>query len=121
MSDDVLSNYGGNLAAAVLAANTKYLGLHLSPPTLTGLLASEVAGGAYVRQPLSMSVPASKTIVSTNAQIFPGMPACTILWLAGWDAIAAGHMIWAKKLIPGIAVLESGQLLTKAGDIAVSL
>jgi hypothetical protein len=118
----VLSNYAGNAALAHLLGPGKYLACHVADPTVTGLLASEVAGGGYVRQPITMASPSGKTAVSTNAQIFPGMPACVVIGLAVWDAIAAGHMIFFKALVvPGITVTESGQLLAAAGDVAVSL
>ena len=88
---------------------------------MTGLLASEVAGGGYARQPIKFAIPSGKTAVSTLATIHTGMPACTVAWLAVWDGLAAGHMIFAYPLAPPIAVPASGQFLAKAGDIAVSL
>lgn len=118
----VFSNYAGNAALALLLnAKGLYLALHTSDPTVTGLLATEVAGGGYLRQPITFSVPGSKTCVSTDAQTFPGMPAVTVTHLAVWTNISTGSMICSKELSPAIVVPESGHFLTAAGDIAVSL
>lgn len=118
----VLSNYAGNTALATLL-NKKglYLACHTSDPTVLGLLASEVAGGGYVRQPITMSVPGTKTCASTNAQVFPGMPACVVTYLAVWTSISAGNMIYSILLGTPLTVLASGQVLAAAGDVAVTL
>ena len=118
---DVLSNYAGNAALNLLLHGTTYLAIHLSDPGPTGLLASELAGAGYIRQVMTYSSPSNKTAVSTRAFIFPALPACTALYLAGWTGLAGGDIIWAKLLSPAIVITESGQLRGARGDIAVSL
>jgi hypothetical protein len=118
----VLSNYAGNQAlAGLLNRKGLYLACHDTDPTVLGLLASEVAGGGYIRQRIIMSVPGTKTCASTNAQTFPGMPACVVTYLAIWTAISAGDMIVAILLPTALTVPASGQVLAAAGDIAVTL
>lgn len=118
----VLSNYAGNAALVdLLNRPGLYLACHTSDPTVLGLLATEVAGGGYVRQPITMSIPGVKTCASTNAQTFPGMPAATIPFFAIWTAISAGNMIVPIPLLTPLVVLASGQVLCAAGDIAVTL
>lgn len=119
---DVLSNWAANASLQLILPPGCYLAAHLSDPSPLGNTGSEVAGGAYVRQPISFADASNRTRVSINAQTFPGMPACIVVYLAVWTAISGGHMVFVKKLAdPGITVLESGQLLVAAGDVALSL
>lgn len=118
---DVLSNWAANEALRIILPVGCYLACHLSDPTPLGNTGSEVAGGGYVRQPISFADATNRTRVSTNAQTFPGMPVCIVTHLAVWTAIAGGHMSYAKKLATPISVLQSGQMLAAAGDVAVSL
>lgn len=121
MADDVLSNWAANAALQIILPSGCYLSCHLSDPTPLGNTGSEVAGGGYVRQPIGFADATNRTRVSTNAQIFPGMPACLVTHLGVWTAIGGGHMTFAKKLNPPIPVLASGQFLAAAGDVALSL
>lgn len=121
MSDDVLSNWAANAALQVILPPGCFLACHLSDPSPLGNTGSEVAGGGYVRQPISFADATNRTRVSTNALIFPGMPACLLTHLGVWTAVGGGHMTFARKLVPAIAVLESGQLLVAVGDIALTL
>jgi len=116
----VLSNSFGNAALAALQ-HGHYLAAHLSAPDVTGTPANEVSGGGYIRQHITMSAPSGKTTVSTNAQLFPGMPACTVTDLAIWDALAGGLLCVIIHLTTAIVVSASGQLLCAAGDIAVTV
>lgn len=117
----VLSNYAGNAALALLLDGVTWVALHESDPTVTGLLATEVAGGGYGRKQIRFAAASGKTRVSSTSQRFAGMPACVVAYIVGWDDPSAGHMIWTKELADPITVLVSGQLLIPKGDIAVSL
>lgn len=116
----VLSNFFGNAALAALQTG-HFLALHESAPDVTGTPANEVGGGGYTRQPILMSPPSGKTTVSTNAQVFPGMPAVTVTDLAIWTALAGGNLCVIIHLTTPIVVLASGQVLCAAGDVAVSV
>jgi hypothetical protein len=118
---DVLSNWAANAALGLILPKGCYLAAHLSDPTPIGNGGSEVAGGGYERQPINFAPESNRARVSNNAQTFPGMPACLVTFLAVWTAIAGGHLVTAKQLASAISVLESGQLLVAAGDIAVGL
>jgi hypothetical protein len=117
----VLSNYAGNLALSTLLGPGKYLALHESDPTATAILATEVAGGGYARQPVTFAAPSSKTAVSTNAQVFPGLPVVVVTYIAVWDAAGGGHMIFALQLAVPEDTTLSGQFLAAVGDVALSL
>jgi hypothetical protein len=118
---DVLSNWAANAALQEILPPGCHLAAFLSDPSPLGNIGAEVAGGGYQRQPIGFGPAANRTRVSTNAQIFPGMPACLVRYLAVMTALAGGHMVFAKRLATPISVLESGQLLVAAGDIAIGL
>lgn len=116
----VLSNFFGNAALAALQKG-HYLALHEAPPDVTGTPANEVAGGGYVRQVITTSAPSGKTVVSSNAIVFPGMPAVTVTDMAIWDAISGGHLCVIIHLATPVVVTESGQFLVAKSDIAVTV
>jgi hypothetical protein len=118
---DVLSNWAANAALQLILPTGCYLGCHLTDPTPMGNTGSEAAGGGYIRQLIGFADAANRTRVSINAQLFPGMPACTVTWLAVHTAISGGNIVFAKQLATPVPVLESGQFLVAAGDIALSL
>lgn len=118
---DVLSNWAANTALQAMLPPGCYLAAHLADPGVLGSSGTEVAGGGYQRQPINFSYATNRTRVSTNAQIFPGMPGCIVRYLAVWTAIGGGHIVFTKLLPTPITVLPSGQLLAAKGDVAISL
>ncbi len=117
---DTLANYAGNKALAALLDGTKYLALFKADPTAAGALVDEFAGAAYARQPITFAAATNKTRVSNKAQLFPGLPAGIATHLAVFEP-TGDNMIFAKALSPPITVLESGQFLCAAGDVALSI
>jgi len=117
---DILSNWAANAALGVILPKNAFLALHQSDPTPAANTGSEVGGGGYERQPIGFADSGNRSRVSISAQVFPGMPACVVTHLAVWTAIGGGHMTFAKQLATPISVLESGQFLVAAGDIAMS-
>lgn len=118
---DILSNWAANAALQLILPVGCVLACHLSDPTPLGNTGSEVAGNAYQRQPIAFADASNRTRVSSTAQLFPGMPACIVAWLAVWTSVGGGHLVFARQLEVPIPVLESGQFLVAAGDIAISL
>lgn len=124
MTDFVLANYAGNKALTDLLDGNRWLALHNGPgPTALGPDGphNEIAGAGYIRQLIKFAVSSGKTRVSNNAQKFSGLAADTMTWLSVWDLVADGNMIFARKLIPAITVVESGFFLAAPGDVALSL
>src|SRR5262249_6521721 len=114
----------GNLVlAAYLQGKPNWLALHTDDPTVTGDPATEVAGAGYQRQAATgaWSAPGSKTIATTKAFTWVGMPACTVTHIAVWDALSGGHLLATIALSPAIAVSASGHFLAAAGDIAITV
>lgn len=119
------SNYSGNAALAYLLGRTGlYLALFETDPTPTFVLANEISGNGYERQPISFGSPSGRAIASSNAQTFSSMPAGPVGWLVVCDDIATGNMIAALQLVDGggapapISVLAFGNFLCAIGDVA---
>jgi hypothetical protein len=81
------------------APATLYLALFTAAPGETGG-GTEVSGGAYARQTLTLGAPAAGVSVSTNTINFPVATANwgTILYVAIFDALAAGNMLAYQQL-----------------------
>lgn len=120
-----LSNYAGNAMLDFLLHNGGFLALHLEDPTPAGLLATEMAGDGYIRQVISFTAPSGKTAVSSNAQTFTGLPPADVPFLAVWDSISAGNMLFIIDLVAlgfaAVHVTDQGQVLLAPGDIALSV
>jgi len=114
----VLGNYFGNAALLEdLSHATNYLALHEADPTGAALAGTELAGAA--RPPIRFSLPAGRSVVSTNAQQFLGLPAAQVSHFGIWDAPAAGNLLVIVTLSPQLLV--GGSLLLPAGEVAVSV
>jgi hypothetical protein len=86
--------------------NSHYVSLHTGDPGATG--ASEVAGGSYARQQVTLSAAANKASANTGALNFTGMPAVTITHVGIWTLESGG----AFEIGGALAV----QKTTNAGD-----
>ena len=98
-----------------------YLALHQADPTVLGDLDTEAAGGGYIRQPISLSIPGSKTVASTNGQLFSGLPELSVTDLAVWTDVSAGDLVVVKHLPTPVSVPLDGIYRLPRGGFAVSL
>jgi hypothetical protein len=117
-----LGNYGANVALDSLCAlQGLYLALHISDPYVLDPSSTEVAGGGYARQPIYLSVPSGRTIVSLNAQNYSGMPAATCTYLGVWTAVAAGFLVFSIDASASPIITASGGFVyVQPGDVALS-
>lgn len=116
----VLSNFAGN--GFLNQYLSGYLALHASDPTVTGDGSTEFVGGGYARKLITMSTPSGKTHVSTNGQLYAGLLAGTVNFLAFWTALSGGNMIWSIDITSkAIVVAASGSVNLVAGDVALSV
>jgi hypothetical protein len=121
MTTAYFGNTSGNQAlAATMLQSGLYLACFLEDPTPLGT-GLELAGGDYIRQPITFSNPSAKTVVSTIACTFTGLVAAMVEYLAVMTDVSAGTLVVAFELDPFIEVLDSGQLLVPSGDIAFAL
>lgn len=98
---------------------TLYLALFTTVTTDAGG-GTEVVGGSYARQAITLGVPSDGVSVSTNSQTFTNMPAVTIIDGALFDASVAGNMLmhgdWSASMI-----MTLGQtLVISAGFVTVN-
>lgn len=55
---------------------------------------TEVTGGSYASQSITMGSSASGTAANTNAITFSGMPACTVVGVEIWDSSGTPQRLW---------------------------
>lgn len=116
---DTLGSWAANLAAtAVLDRSGLYLALHNAQPTLGP--SSEMAGGGYVRQPISFTI-GSRGGVNSNLQTFSSLPAGTVNFLAVWSAISSGFLVFAVDISDDPLIVPSGGVVkVPPGDLSLS-
>lgn len=93
-----LSDYSENalldhiLGTAAYAQPTPYVALYTVTPSDTGG-GTEVVGGSYARQALSMNAAAGGS-ANNDAEIeFTGMPAVTVVAVGIHDAVSGGNLL----------------------------
>jgi hypothetical protein len=86
--------------------NSVWLGLAFDNPDIAGAYASEVFGGSYTRQKISMSLASNRGLYNVSSVLFTGLPGTTITHLVGWDAQYNGNYEFAvplEKALPVVA------------------
>ena len=121
-----LTNYGERHLLALLKANdTLYLALMTADADETGG-GTEVSGGSYARQAVSLTDPATDgtgvTSMSNSAQI--EFPTATASWgtVTGWalfDALTSGNMVWFGTLSASKAISVNDTILLHVGDLVL--
>jgi hypothetical protein len=114
--DHVLNN------TSYTSPTTVFVGLFTATPTDT-TSGTEVTGGSYVRQTLSVST-ASEGVVTSDADIT--FPQCTADWgtvvaLGIHDAVSSGNLLMYTDLTTS-KTIETGDILkVSTGDLTVTL
>ena len=81
---------------------------------------TEVTGGSYARQSVTLSAAASGATSNSADVTFASMPACTVVGIEIWDS-AGSVRLWSMTLTAS-KVVNSGDTFTLAsGLIALSL
>jgi hypothetical protein len=82
---------------------------------------TEVAGGSYSRQSLSVAA-ASAGATSNSADLFfAGMPAATVVGVEVWDSAGAPVRLWYGALAVSRTVAAGDELRITAGSLTLSL
>jgi hypothetical protein len=96
-----------------------YLALFTANPTPAGT-GTEVSGGSYARQPITIGTPTNGQANNTNAIVFPAMPASTVThWgiyegATGTDLVYYGNFDTAVSLVVGDEVkLDANAIIVK--------
>ena len=101
---------------------TVYVGLYTSNPTDTNS-GTEVTGGSYARQSLSVSA-ASGGIVTSSADVT--FPQCTVLWgsvgfIGILDAVTSGNLLMHTALTTAKTIDVGDILKITSGNLTVTL
>lgn len=98
---------------------TVYGALMTATPIETGG-GTEVAGGSYARQALTMGTPSSGAITNTLAITFSSLPAATITHIAVYDDISAGNLLYYGSLTGSIVTTTGADIEFGVGDFTIT-
>lgn len=98
---------------------TVYGALMTATPNDTGG-GTEVAGGSYARQALTMGTPSSGTITNTLAVTFSAVPAATISHIAIYDASTSGNLLYYASLTGNIVTTTGADIEFGVGDFTIT-
>ena len=101
---------------------TVYVGLYTTNPTDTNS-GTEVTGGSYARQALSVTT-ASAGIVTSSADVT--FPQCTVLWgsvgfIGILDAVTSGNLLMHTALTTAKTIDVGDILKITSGNLTVTL
>jgi hypothetical protein len=83
---------------------------------------TEVTGGSYARQNITLTTSASGSGVSNDADIlFTGMPACTVVGIEIWDSAGSPVRLWHGALTANKTLGAGDELKLAAGDVDLSI
>lgn len=96
-----------------------YLALMTSDPTVDNT-GTEVSGGSYARQQLSLDTASNGRCASNTAETFSSLPACIITHWAIYDASSGGNLLYFGKFEVPIIRNATESITIASGNIAVS-
>lgn len=106
--------------AAFTPVATIYTSLHTADPGETG--ASEVTGGSYARQTVTLSAASGGGATSSTNQLdFTNMPAVTVTHVGIWDALTAGNFYWGGALTTSKTLNGGDTFRIATGDLDITL
>lgn len=82
---------------------------------------TEVTGGSYARQTLTVAAAASGATSNSADIIFSGMPACTVVGVEVWDSAGTPVRLWKNALTASRTVEAGDDFKLSAGDIDQSI
>lgn len=99
--------------------NGHYVSLHTGDPGATG--ASEVTGGSYARQQVTLSSASGKASANTGALTFTVMPAATITHVGIWTLVSGGAFEIGGALVAPKTTNAGDTFQLPVGDLDVAL
>lgn len=108
------------LHTAYTSPTAVYLALFITPPTSTGG-GTEVTGGSYVRlsimSNLAFGATGSGTVTNSAPLTITGMPACTVVGGAIYDASTSGNLLFFGQLTTARTVTGGAAFTLTTGDL----
>lgn len=120
LEDKILDHVLKNVSYT--SPTTVYVGLFTSDPTDAGT-GTEVSGGSYARQVLSVTTASGGIVTSSGDVTFPQATATwgTISHIGILDALTSGNLLMHTALTTS-KVIESGDILkVSSGNLTVTL
>jgi hypothetical protein len=82
---------------------------------------TEVAGGSYARQTLTVAAAVAGATSNSVDLIFSGMPAATVVGVEIWDSATTPVRLWQEPLATPRSVEAGDELRLNAGDLDQSI
>jgi hypothetical protein len=82
---------------------------------------TEVTGGSYARQTLTVGAAASGATSNSADIVFAGMPACTVVGVEIWDSAGTPVRLWYGPLAASRTVAAGDDLRVLAGELDLSI
>jgi len=107
---------------AYTAPTTVYLALYTSDPTDADT-GTEVSGGSYARQSITMGAPSNGVSTNSAAIEFPQAGASwgTVAYVGIRDALTAGNLLYHSPLTTSKAIDTGDIFKVSAGSLSVTL
>lgn len=115
-----ISDYQVEQWLAALQDST-FMALHTDNPDVAGAYASELFGGGYVRQKVTLTAPANRASWNAGVVTFSGLPAATITHIGGWNALINGDLRFSIALPAPLRVTAGSTRSFPAQMLAISL
>jgi hypothetical protein len=100
-----------------LVGKTLNLRLYTAVPTAT-TAGTEVTGGSYAPQSVTIALNAQNLAVTTNDVLFAGMPAATVTSCAVWNAT---EMLFYGTLTASLSTAAGDTVSFKAGSLTINV
>ncbi|HEY9370144.1 MAG TPA: hypothetical protein VIU94_17180 [Streptomyces sp.] len=82
---------------------------------------TEVTGGSYARQSLTVGAASSGATSNSADVVFTGMPATTVVGVEIWDSAGTPVRLWYGTLAASRTVAAGDELRLVAGSLTLSL
>ena len=82
---------------------------------------TEVTGGSYARQSLTVGAAASGATSNSADVVFTGMPAATVVGVEIWDSAGTPVRLWYGNLAASRTVAAGDELRISAGSLSLSM
>ncbi len=117
LEDRILNHMLRNTASTPPA--TVYAALMTAAPTDAGG-GTEVAGGSYARQAITFSAASSGTITNSALITFSAIPAATITYIAVYDALTVGNLLYYGALSSSIISTSGSDVEFAIGNFVIT-
>jgi hypothetical protein len=104
------------------AISTPYVALFTSDPTDAGT-GTEVSGGSYARQSVTMGAPSNGASINSADVTFPTCTSSwgTVGWIGIYDALTSGNLLYHTPLDVAKAIDTGDVFKISSGNLSVTI